>query len=154
MSDLLSALAAGYKSIPLPSPGNYVRVDPTLYEGTWNGTYDAGTKSTLPQDFSFKITNVQGFRAQVQFKAGNGPLQSQSVLIKNSSFKIGNTKFSLSTKKGQAAINTIISDPVTGEAKTLVKATATRDNGQSGAPVSDIQHTLALLDGNAVDVTA
>ncbi len=71
------------------------RSTPPFISGTWNGTYSSGEK------FSFSISKVQGFRAKVKFQSGNGPIQFQDVLIKNSSFRIGDTKFLL-TKKGHA----------------------------------------------------
>jgi hypothetical protein len=47
------------------------------------------------------------------------------VLIGNSSFRIGNTKFML-TGTGQANIANAVTDPVTGDTS-LVQATATQD---------------------------
>ena len=109
MADILSILSNSYKTAPTPSPssGKYVPVDPTLYTGTWNGNYSNG------QSFSFSISDVQGFRAKVKFQSGTGPVQFQDVLIKNSSFRIGDTKFLL-TKPGQAQVGTVVTDPRTG----------------------------------------
>jgi hypothetical protein len=125
MSDLLSVLSTAYKSAPLPSPGNYVNVDPTKYQGTWSGSYPPKTKGPLAENFTLSVTDVQGFRAQVKFQVANGPIQSVSVLIKNSAFKIGDTKFSLSSNKDTLSVNTIITNPVTQD-QSLVTTTATR----------------------------
>jgi hypothetical protein len=107
--DLISILASSYTATPPapPSQTKYVPVDPTLYTGTWNGTYSTGEK------FSFSISNVQGFRAKVKYQSGTGPIQFQDVLIKDSSFRIGDTKFLLK-KVGHAQIKTVVTNPATG----------------------------------------
>jgi hypothetical protein len=119
MANILSVLAASYQTVPTPSSSHtkYVPVDPTLYTGTWNGTYSDG------ENFSFSISNVEGFRAKVKFQIGTAPPQFQDVLIKDSSFRIGNTKF-LVTQPGQAIIGTVVTNAKTG-ASSLLKGSAT-----------------------------
>ena len=109
MADFFSILSNSYKTAPVPSSSSlkYVPVDPTLYTGNWNGTYSTGEK------FSFSISNVQGFRAKVKFQIGTGPIQFQDVLIKDNSFRFGNTKFTL-TGVGKAEIKNVVTDPATG----------------------------------------
>ena len=109
MADILSILSNSYRTAPTPSssPGKFVPVDPTLYTGTWKGTYSTGEK------FSFFISDVQGFRAKVKFQIGAGPIQFQDVLIKNNSFRIGDTKLLLK-KIGHAEIKTVVTNPATG----------------------------------------
>src|ERR1700687_3751459 len=109
MGDIFSILANSYQTAPTPSssPGKFVPVDPTLYTGTWKGTYSTGEK------FSFSISGVQGFRAKVKFQIGAAPIQLQDVLIKNSSFRIGDTKFLLK-KVGHAEIKSVVTNPATG----------------------------------------
>ena len=109
VADIFSILSNSFKTAPIPSPSNikYVPVDPTLYTGTWNGTYSTGEK------FSFSISNVQGFRAKVKFQIGAGPIQFQDVLIKDNSFRIADTKFLLK-KVGHAQIKTVVTNPATG----------------------------------------
>ena len=51
-------------------------------------------------------------------------MQYQQVLIRDSSFRIGNTKFAL-TGSGKALIGNAVTDPVTGETS-LVKGNATQ----------------------------
>jgi hypothetical protein len=108
MADVMSILSASYKSagVNVPSKTAYVAVDPTLYRGNWSGTY--------PDQKTFKITvsNVSGFRAQVKYQSGN-TVKYQSVLIKDSSFRVGDTKFTL-TKPGTAQIKNVVTDPATG----------------------------------------
>ena len=119
MSDIFSIIQSAYATTPLTSTNvKYTPVDPTTYEGTWTGTYSNNQK------FEFTISNVNGFRAQVKYQSGS-TTQYQQVLIGNSSFRIGDTKFVL-TKSGQATIANAVTDPVTGNTS-LVQGTATQD---------------------------
>jgi hypothetical protein len=115
----MSILSANYKSAGLSVPSNtkYVAVDPTLYQGTWSGTY--------PDKKTFKITvsDVNGFHAQVKYESGS-TVKYQSVLIKDQAFRVGDTKFTL-TKAGTAQIKNVVTDPVTGSTY-LDTATATQ----------------------------
>jgi len=120
MADLWSIISANYKTVGLtvPSKTPYVPVEPTLYEGSWTGKY--------PDNKTFKITisNVMGFRAKVQYQSG-GTNKFQEVLIKDNSFRIGDTKFTLQGQ-GSAQVRNVVTDPSTG-ATTLVGGTATQD---------------------------
>ena len=108
MADVFSILSANYKTVGLtvPSKTPYVPVDPALYQGNWTGKY-ANNKS-----FKFTISNVTGFRAKVQYQS-DGTNKYQDVLIKDASFRIGDTKFML-TKTGKAQIKNVVTDPATG----------------------------------------
>jgi len=109
MADIFSILSNSYKTAPTPSSSNakYVPVDSTLYTGIWKGAYSTGEK------FSFSIFDVQGFRAKVKYQSGTGPIQYQDVLIKDNSFRIGDTKLLLK-KVGHAQIKTVVTNPATG----------------------------------------
>ena len=116
MSDIMSVLQNAYATTPLaPTTTRYTPVDPTSYQGTWTGTYSNNQK------FEFTISEVNGFRAQVKYASG-GTVQYQQVLIGNSSFRIGNTKFVLSGN-GTATVGNAVTDPVTGDTS-LVQGTA------------------------------
>ena len=109
MTDVMSVLSTAYKSAGstvIPSRTPYVAVDPKLYQGTWSGTY--ADKKT----FAITVLNVSGFRAQVKYQSGS-TVQYQQVLIKDSSFRIGDSKFTLSAA-GAAQIRTAVTDPTTG----------------------------------------
>jgi hypothetical protein len=108
MADVFSILSANYKTVGLtvPSKTPYVAVDPKLYQGDWTGKY-ANHKS-----FKFTISNVTGFRAKVQYQS-EGINKYSEVLIKDASFRIGDTKFML-TKTGKAQIKNVVTDPATG----------------------------------------
>jgi hypothetical protein len=109
VADVFSILSNSYKTAPMPSSSHtkYVPVDSTLYNGTWKGAYSTGEK------FSFTISDVQGFRAKVKYQAGTGPVLFQDVLIKDNSFRIGDSKFLLK-KIGHAQIKTVVTNPATG----------------------------------------
>jgi hypothetical protein len=108
MSDIMSVIASSYATAPLSTTSSkpYTNVDPKSYQGTWSGTYSNNQK------FEFTISDVNGFRAQVKYQSG-GTVQYQQVLIRDSSFRIGDSKFTL-TGTGKAQIRNAVTDPVTG----------------------------------------
>ena len=108
MADMLSILSANYKTVGLtiPSKTPYVAVDPASYQGKWTGKY-ADNKP-----FAVTVSNVNGFRAKVKYE-GRGTIKYQDVLIKDKSFRIGDTKFTL-TRPGNAQIKTVVTDPASG----------------------------------------
>jgi hypothetical protein len=109
MADVLSILSANYKTVGLtvPSKTPYVAVDPALYQGNWTGKY-ANNKT-----FKVTVSNVTGFRAKVQYQSSDGTNKYQDVLIKDKSFRVGDTKFTL-TATGKAQIKNVVTDPSTG----------------------------------------
>ena len=112
----MSVIASSYATTPLsPTATKYTAVDPKQYQGTWEGTYSNNQK------FKVTISDVNGFRAQVKYQSGS-TVQYGQVLIKNSSFRIGDTKFAL-TKTGAASVGTVITDPATGNSS-LIQGTA------------------------------
>ena len=108
MGDIMSILQNSYASASLTTPSNtpYVNVEPASYQGSWGGTYSNG------QTFKFSISDVNGFRAQVKYQSG-ATTQYQQVLIKDNSFRIGDTKFTL-VGRGTALIKNVVTDPATG----------------------------------------
>jgi lipocalin len=117
MSDIFTVLQSAYATAPLtPTNTKYTAVDAKSYQGTWSGTYSTNQK------FDLTISNVNGFRAQVKYQSGS-TVQYGQVLIGNSSFRIGNTKFVL-TGTGTATVANAVTDPVTGNTS-LVQGTAT-----------------------------
>jgi hypothetical protein len=122
LADVFSILSANYKTIgaasAAPSKTKYVAVDPAIYQGTWTGTY-ANKKS-----FKITVSGVSGFRAQVKYQS-DSTVKFQSVLIKDLSFRVGDTKFTLSNKLGTATIKNVVTDPATGSTY-LDTAAATR----------------------------
>lgn len=119
MSDILGILSSNYVTVggmTSYSKSKYVPVDPKKYEGTWTGKY--------PDNKAFKVTisQVQGYKARVKYESA-GVVNYSQVLIRDDSFRIGDSKFVL-MDQGQALIATIATDPATGTSM-LKKATAT-----------------------------
>ena len=108
MADVMSLLSASYKSAghQVPSKSKYVAVDPKLYEGAWTGTY------ANKHAFKITVSDVDGFRAKVHYVSGSTS-KFQDVLIKDSSFRFGDTQFTL-MKAGKAQIKNVVTDPATG----------------------------------------
>jgi len=109
VADMMSILSAAYKSNVLnaaPSKTKYVAVDPALYEGKWTGKY-ANNKS-----FTIDISNVEGYHAKVKYQS-DGIVKYQDVLIKDATFRIGDTKFTWA-KQGAALVKNVVTDPATG----------------------------------------
>jgi hypothetical protein len=106
MADVLSILRSSYANVQTPSHGAYVNVDPAMYEGSWKGKYSTG------EQFSFAISNVQGYRAKVKYQSG-ATVKYQDVLIKDNSFRVGDTKFMLK-RAGHAQIKTVVTNAATG----------------------------------------
>ena len=55
----------------------------------------------------------RGFAPRCKYQSGKGPVQFQDVLIKDNSFRIGDSKFLLK-KVGHAQIKTVVTNPATG----------------------------------------
>ena len=119
MADLWNIISANYKTVgtTIPSKKPYVAVDPALYQGTWSGKY-ANNKT-----FKISVSNVTGFRAKVQYQS-DGTNKYQEVLIKDNTFRIGDTKFTLTGRK-TALIKNVVTDPASGQTY-LDQAYATR----------------------------
>jgi hypothetical protein len=109
MADVLSILSANYKTVGMTVPSNtpYFAVNPDNYKGDWTGKY-ADNKT-----FKISISNVTGFRAKVHYQSGSTS-KYQEVLIKDNSFRIGDTKFSLMSN-GKAEIKNVVTDPASGQ---------------------------------------
>ena len=109
MADVLSILSANYKTVGLTVPSNtpYFAVNPDNFQGDWTGKY-ADNKA-----FKISVSNVTGFRAKVHYQSGSTS-KYQDVLIRNNSFRVGDTKFTL-TSNGKAEINNVVTDPASGQ---------------------------------------
>ena len=108
MANFFNILANNYITVGSSnsySKSKYVAVDPISYQGTWSGKYPSG------KAFAVTISQVSGFKAQVKYLSG-GTVNYQQVLIKDSSFRVGDSKFTL-TATGKATVKTAITDPVT-----------------------------------------
>ena len=109
MGDIYSILQSNYVTVGSNvnySRTPYVPVDADLYKGTWSGAYADNTK------FTIQVSNVIGFRAKVRYQS-ESTVKYQDVLIKDNSFKFGDSKFTL-TKAGTAQIKTVMTNAATG----------------------------------------
>jgi hypothetical protein len=109
VADIWSIISSNYTAVGASnnySNTPYVAVDPTVFQGTWTGTYPNNTK------FSVTISNISGFRATAEYQSG-GTVKNQPVLIKDNSFRVGDSKFTV-TGAGVAQIKTAVTDPVSG----------------------------------------
>ena len=119
MADIFNIITKNYttEGAKAPSRTPYVAVNAADYQGTWQGKYSTG------EDFSFTVSNVNGFRAKVRYQSGS-TVKYQDVLIKDASFRIGDSKFMLA-KLGKATIKTVVTNPADGSSR-LNTAYATR----------------------------
>ncbi|MBX9927014.1 MAG: hypothetical protein K2Y05_11700 [Hyphomicrobiaceae bacterium] len=112
MSDIYSIISSNYVTVGSNIAGlatsktPYVPVDAPSYQGTWSGAYADNTK------FTIQVSNVVGFRAKVRYQSG-ATLKYQDVLIKDNSFKFGDSKFTLA-QPGVAQVKTVMTDPASG----------------------------------------
>lgn len=118
MADVLSILSTAYKTTVPTTSSKYVAVDAEAYKGSWQGKYANG------KSFDVNISQVSGFRAQVKYQS-EGTVKYQQVLIKDNSFRVGDTKFTL-TGDNKATIKNVVTDAATGSTY-LDTAFATRD---------------------------
>jgi hypothetical protein len=121
MADIFNIIAANYTTVGgmMPSNTPYVAVKAADYQGTWKGKYSTG------ESFAFTVSNVNGFRAKVHYQSGS-TMKYQDVLIRDASFRIGDSKFMLA-KLGKATIKTVVTNPYDGSTQ-LNTAYATRDS--------------------------
>jgi hypothetical protein len=120
MADLLSIISSNYVTVGSmygTSNTPYVAVDAPSYEGTWSGKYANNER------FTIQVSNVVGFRAKVRYQSGS-TLKYQDVLIKDNSFKFGDSKFTL-TQTGKAQVKTVMTNAATGS-QSLETAYATQ----------------------------
>jgi hypothetical protein len=120
MADLLGIISSNYVTVGsmyAASNTPYVPIDAPSYEGTWSGKYANNER------FTIQVSNVVGFRAKVRYQSGS-TLRYQDVLIKDNSFKFGDSKFTL-TQTGKAQIKTVMTNAATG-GQSLESAYATQ----------------------------
>ena len=123
MMNIFNILRDGYlnaASVATSTPAKpvkYVNVDGRDYQGTWKGKFSDG------QGFSVTISNITGYRAEVRLQLGHS-VTNAFVLIGDSSFRIGDSKFILG-QDGTATLATAVTNPIGGTIS-VKHATATR----------------------------
>ena len=113
MADFWNIISSNYLTVggSTFTAGRYVDVDPERFEGRWNQAYE------------ITVSQVSGFRAKVKYQSGT-TVKYQDVLIKNDSFRIGDSKF-VWARDGVAQIATVMTNPATGTS-TMEKSYAHR----------------------------
>jgi hypothetical protein len=110
-TSIFSILQSAYTAptqASIPRGSQFANVDPTQWQGTWTATDSNGKPVTVT------ISNVSGYRASVRFQSADGGLQTGRVYINtNNVFRIGNSQMQM-TSAGKMTINTVITDPTTG----------------------------------------
>jgi hypothetical protein len=110
-SSIFSALQSAYTTptqASIPPGSKFANVDPTHWQGTWSGKDSNGKPVTVT------ISSVSGYRANVRFQSADGGLQTGRVYINtNNVFRIGDSQMQM-TSAGKMTVNTIITDPTTG----------------------------------------
>jgi hypothetical protein len=110
-TNIFSILQASYQpatQVSIPPGSKFAPVNPTTFQGTWTGTDSNGKPVTLT------ISNISGYRANVRFQTADGGLQTGRVYINtNGVFRIGDSQMTF-TGSGKMTINTVITDPTTG----------------------------------------
>lgn len=109
MADLFGIMSSNYLAAGASNRAagsKYVNVDPDAFQGTWSGKYANN------QRFEIQVSDLNGFRAKVKYQSG-GVLKYQDVLIRDSSFRIADSKFVL-TRPGVAQVKTVMTNPSTG----------------------------------------
>ena len=117
MATILNILSSNYLAagMNVASTSKYVDVDPKKFQGSWTGKYSDNAS------FSFQISNVSGYKATVKYQSGS-TIKYQDVLIRDNSFRIGDSKFTLA-RSGVAQVRTVVTSPVNGS-NTLTTAYA------------------------------
>ena len=118
MADIWNIISSNYVTVGTSlnlNTSKYKPVEKTAFEGTWTGQYAKGQK------FTFQISDIQGFRGKVRYQC-EGVLKYQDVLIKDGSFRIGDSRFTL-TKNNKAEVKTVLT---TGQGQSLETSYATR----------------------------
>ena len=111
MTDMTSILSAAYKSAgsstAIPIQDQICRGRSQTLSGHLVGNV------CRQEDVQDHGPERHGFRAQVKYQSG-GTVKFGNVLIKDKSFRIGDTKLTLGAKAGTAQVKNVVTDPATG----------------------------------------
>ena len=108
MADIFTVLQSAYQNVGtvIPKGTKYVNVDPKSYLGEWQGHYTTG------KTYKIDVLSINGFRARVKYQSGS-TVNVADVLVLKDSFKVGNSKFTL-TGAGTAQVKTVFVSPYDG----------------------------------------
>jgi hypothetical protein len=127
-TNIFNILQSSYQpatQVSIPPGSKFAPVNPTTFQGTWTGTDSNGKPVTLT------ISNISGYRANARFQTADGGLQTGRVYINTEGvFRIGNSQMTF-TGSGTMTINTIITDPTTGNESMETDHVTLQSNGSS-----------------------
>jgi hypothetical protein len=110
-TNIFSILQSAYQpatQVSIPPGSKFAPVNPATFQGTWSGTDSNGKPVTLT------ISNISGYRANARFQTADGGLQTSRIYINTQGvFRMGNSQMTF-TGSGKMTINTVITDPTTG----------------------------------------
>jgi hypothetical protein len=132
-TNIFSILQSAYQpavQVSIPPGSKFADVDPTQYQGTWSGQDSNGKAVTVT------ISNINGYRANVRFQSADDGLQTGRVYINtNGVFRIGDSQLQV-TSPGQMVVNTIVTDPTTGNQSMETDHLTLQSNGSSSSSSS------------------
>jgi hypothetical protein len=116
--------------VSIPPGSKFAPVNPATFQGTWSGKDSNGKAVTLT------ISNISGYRANVRFQSADGGLQTGRVYINtNGIFRIGDSQMQF-TGSGKMTINTVITDPTTGNQSMETDYVTLQSNGNNSSSSS------------------
>jgi hypothetical protein len=132
-TNIFSILQSSYQpasQVSIPPGSKFAPVNAATFQGTWTGTDSNGKPVTLT------ISNISGYRANARFQSADGGLQNARVYINTQGvFRMGNSQMTF-TGSGKMTINTVITDPTTGNQSMETDYVTLQSNGSSSSTSS------------------
>jgi hypothetical protein len=132
-TNIFSILQSSYQpasQVSIPPGSKFAPVNAATFQGTWTGTDSNGKPVTLT------ISNINGYRANARFQSADGGLQNARVYINTQGvFRMGNSQMTF-TGSGKMTINTVITDPTTGNQSMETDYVTLQSNGSSSSTSS------------------
>jgi hypothetical protein len=132
-SNIFSILQSSYQpaaQVSIPPGSKFAPVNAATFQGTWSGKDSNGKPVTLT------ISNIQGYRANVRFQTADGGLQTGRAYINTQGvFRIGDSQMTF-TGSGKMTINTVITDPTTGNQSMETDYVTLQSDGSSSSSSS------------------
>src|SRR6185437_5373344 len=127
-SNIFTILQSSYQpvtQVSIPPGSKFAPVNAATFQGTWSGKDSNGKPVTLT------ISNIQGYRANVRFQTADGGLQTGRAYINTQGvFRIGDSQMTF-TGSGKMTINTVITDPTTGNQSMETDYVTLQSNGST-----------------------
>ena len=129
-TNIFSILQSAYQpatQVSIPPGSKFAPVNPATFQGTWSGKDSNGKAVTLT------ISNISGYRANARFQTADGGQQNARVYINtNGVFRMGDSQMQF-TGNGKMTINTVITDPTTGNESMETDYVTLQSDGSSSS---------------------